>query len=367
MALPARGRSSRAGSRPGPRGLGPRRPARAPRRQRADMAALARISSGSHPRTGLRGNQPAHRDRRRLGADQVRPQGHGRAPLDLDRKSAAEIAEADAELARHRAGRKERARGTRSSVLIGELHGLEPRDRGQAGRAETRAGRRRRPPIRARSTSRRRIAAAGVPPLTPAQLRLGSRRGRRTRRATRHRGRHTPTGCGRPPSARTRCATRRGTGSTSASGVAHGAASRATRTSGRNLTAWYRSNALHIRPRAKLSRRTQADSSVRLGPLAKGSFYVGVYVPPDHYGGGREPTWYLGAHNYCSRIDRIPLFSPGSVWLQGRRIRFHVYWFRTFWCCYFPRRAPAIRFSNAGPEQAGAGPSEQGQRAPRAG
>ena len=120
--------------------------------------------------------------------------------LSTWRKSAAEIAEAGAELARHRAGRKERRH---------EL--AELRDR----RAEE-------PPAAPAADPRQTdleeaIAAAGVQ-LTPAQLMLGADAARAESGAGIDIRPSMPTGCGRPPSARTRCATRRGTGSTTASG-----------------------------------------------------------------------------------------------------------------------------------------------------
>ena len=92
--------------------------------------------------------------------------------LSTWRKSAAEISEADAELTRHRVGRKER-RGDLVERIVGE-RAARWRET-EAKLAELNA---RRASAEAGADLRQidleaAIAAAGVPPLTPAQLRLG--------------------------------------------------------------------------------------------------------------------------------------------------------------------------------------------------
>ena len=91
--------------------------------------------------------------------------------LSTWRKSAAEIAEADAELARHRAGRKER-RGELVERIVGERTAWSREI--EARLAELNARRAEKAAADPRQVDiEEAIAAAGVPPLTPAQLRLG--------------------------------------------------------------------------------------------------------------------------------------------------------------------------------------------------
>ena len=159
------------------RGLGSGRPARAPWRQRApSLQPLAEHFKRYVLEPACAEINQLTGDRRRLGADQARAQGHGRAPLDLaqgrrrDRRGRRRACPPPGgpQGTAQRAGRADR-RGARR---------LEPRDRGQAGRAAPtlpggRAARSARRPTPRQIGLEEAIAAAGVR-LTAAQLMLGA-------------------------------------------------------------------------------------------------------------------------------------------------------------------------------------------------
>ena len=94
--------------------------------------------------------------------------------LSTWRKGAAEIAEADAEIARHRAGRKERRNEMVERIVEERASWSRETEAKLAELNARRADAEAVPAGDSRQTDlEEAIAAAGVPPLTPAQLRLG--------------------------------------------------------------------------------------------------------------------------------------------------------------------------------------------------